>query len=189
MTKSFKDNYAEMVVKPTVVKPTITNEGHADSVEIKPTVDPVEIEQVKLEPINIGNGLPIREEVVVQQPIRVELTEEIADILTEQREQSAKVLESVMKTNTKIANSVTKLVKDSTETNTKLVEAILGLTEKIGLLEAKLEAIENLEIPTPIVQIQQPSTRIHKEIHRDKKGIITHITESEVPLDEEDGGE
>jgi len=180
MTKSFKDNYTEMVVKPTT-----TNESHEDTVIVTPTVEPIEIETVELEPIRIGAGLPIQEEVVVH-PIRVELTEEIADVLTEQREQAAKVLESVMKTNTKIANNVTKLVKSNVATNDKLVEAILSLTEKIGMLEEKLEAIEKLEIPTPIVQVNAPSTTTHKEIHRDDKGIITHVTESQIPTDAED---
>ena len=99
-------------------------------------------------------------------------------------EQSAKVLESVMKTNTKIARSVTKLVKNTTETNDKLVEAIIALTDKIELLEAKLEAIENLEIPTPIVQVQAQNTKILKEVHRDGNNLITHITESEVSDDD-----
>jgi len=176
MTKSFKDNYTEMVVKPTT-----TDEESADAVVITPTpVDVVEVEEIK-----IGEGLPIHEDVVVQ-PVRVELTEEIAEVLTEQREQAAKVLESVMKTNTKIANSITKLVKGSAETNEKLVEAIIALTDKISLLEAKLEAIENLEIPTPVVQVQMPNKPVEKIVHRDGKGIITHITESEVASDEDE---
>ena len=181
MTKSFKDNYAEMVVKPTT-----TNEETADSVVITPTIaDPVPVDVIEVEQIKLGEGLPIHADVVVQ-PVRVELTEEIAEVLTEQREQSAKVLESVMKTNTKIANSVTKLVKNTTETNEKLVEAIVALTEKIGELEAKLDAIENLEIPTPVVHVQMPNRAVNKEVHRDDKGIITHITESEVVDDEDE---
>lgn len=179
MTKSFKDNYAEKVVNLTT-----TNEDSADSVVITPTVEPVPVDVVEVEEIKIGAGLPIQEDVVVQ-PVRVELTEEISEILTEQREQSAKVLESVMKTNTKIANSVTKLVKGTTETNEQLVEAIVALTEKIGMLEAKLESIENLEIPTPIVQVSSPQAKVLKEVHRDEKGVISHIVETPV----EDNGE
>ena len=175
MVKSFKDNYAEMVIKPTA-----TDEQSADAVIITPTVDVPEVEEIK-----IGQGLPMHEEVIDPEPIRIELTEEIANVLTEQREQAAKVLESVMKTNTKISNSITKLVKGSTETNEKLVEAILALTDKIELLEAKLEAIENLEIPTPIVHVQLPSKTVNKEVHRNKQGVITHITESEVAEDED----
>ena len=114
------------------------------------------------------------------------LTEDIKDVLTEQREQSAKVLESVMKTNTKIANSVTKLVKNTTETNDKLVEAILSLTDKISLLETKLEAIENLEIPTPIVHVQTPRVKVIKEIKRDKNNLMTHIEEIEIPLEDDE---
>lgn len=114
------------------------------------------------------------------------MQEDIKDVLTEQREQSAKVLESVMKTNTKIANSVTKLVKNTTETNNKLVEAIISLTDKIALLEVKLEAIEKLEIPTPIVHVQMPSTKVVKEIHRGADGLISHITETEIADDEDE---
>lgn len=167
--KSFKDNLAEM----NVVQPTTADE--TPPVTITPTVpdiNPIEVKEIKVE-------IPV-------QPIRIELTEEIADVLTEQREQSAKVLESVMKTNTKIANSITKLVKSSAATNDKLVEAIIALTEKIGMLETKLDAIEHLEIPTPIVHIQMPNKAVNKEIHRDDKGIITHITESEVVDDKDE---
>ena len=179
---SFKDNYAELTVKQTA-----TNESSADSVVVTPTVEPVEVEQVEVEEVKIGETeVPIYEKVVAPQEIRVELTEEISEILTEQREQSAKVLESVMKTNTKIANSVTKLVKGTTETNEQLVEAIAALTEKIGMLEAKLEAIENLEIPTPIVHVSPTQARVIKEVHRDSKGVISHITETPVEDDREE---
>ena len=174
MQLSFKDNYTDLVAEPTA-----TNEISPDSVVITPTaVDAVEIQEVGLPKTETQTPMP------PVQPVRVELTEEIADVLTEQREQSAKVLESVMKTNTKIARSVTKLVKNTTETNDKLVEAIIALTDKIELLEAKLEAIENLEIPTPIVQVQAQNTKILKEVHRDGNNLITHITESEVSDDD-----
>ena len=119
-------------------------------------------------------------------PETVTLSEDIKSVLTEQREQSAKVLESVMKTNTKIANSVTKLVKSNVDTNDQLVEAILALTEKIGLLETKLEAIENLEIPTPVVNLTMP-TKTKKIVHRDKKGLIDFITEEIIHNEERDG--
>jgi len=185
MTKSFKDNYTDMAVRQTV-----TNESSGDAVVItptaEPTAEPTKVEPVEVGEIKVGQSLPIHEEVVAPPPVRIELTEEIAEVLTEQREQAAMVLESVMKTNTKIANNVTKLVKNSVDTNDKLVEAILALTDKIGMLEAKLEAIENLEIPTPIVQVNSPNKKVQKQVHRDKKGIITHITESEV-FDEDEG--
>ena len=120
-------------------------------------------------------------------PETVTLSEDIKSVLTEQREQSAKVLESVMKTNTKIANNVSKFVKASADTNEKLAEAIISLTDKIALLETKLDAIEKLEIPTPIVHVQMPNTKVHKEIHRDEKtGMISHITEQDVVEDEDE---
>ncbi len=173
-TKSFKDNYTDLL------SGTTADEFSPDAVMPTPTATPpTMVEVVEID----GIGLPKTETQTPMppvQPVRVELTEEIADVLTEQREQSAKVLESVMKTNTKISNSITKLVKNSMETNKKLVEAIVALTDKIEILEAKLEAIENLEIPTPIVNLQMPSKTINKKVHRDKKGIITHITETEV---------
>ena len=181
-TKSVKDNYETMLTEPT----STTDEVTPEAVIITPSANPpTMVEVVELD----GVGLPETETqppVQPVQPVRVELTEEIADVLTEQREQSAKVLESVMKTNTKIANSITKLVKNSTGANEKLVEAIVALTDKIEILEAKLEAIENLEIPTPIVNLQMPNKIVNKKVHRDKKGIITHITETEVVDDEDE---
>ena len=155
-------------------------------------VEDVKVEEVKAAPINLDADVDVHEDVEVkremtvleEEVVRVDLTESIENILTEQREQTAKVLESVLKSNTKIANNVAKHVKSSQEVNEKLVEAIVSLTEKIELLETKLEAIENLEIPTPIVQVQSPRTRVKKEVHRDGKGLITHVTESEEPVDD-----
>ena len=184
-TKSFKDNYTDLLTGPT----STADEFSPEAVIITPTAAPqktvemVEVEEVGLPKTETQTPMPPVQPV---QQIRVELTEEIADVLTEQREQSAKVLESVMKTNTKISNSITKLVKNSLETNEKLVEAIVALTDKIELLEAKLEAIENLEIPIPIVNVQMPNKTVNKKVHRDKKGIITHITETEVVDDEDE---
>ena len=163
----------------------------------KPATQPEEtkVEEVELEPVKIGEGIKADDEpvevkremtVLEEQVVRVDLTESIKDVLTEQREQTAKVLESVLKSNTKIANNVAKHVKSTQETNEKLAEAIVGLTEKISLLEAKLEAIENLEIPTPIVQVNAPKTKVTKQIHRDEKGFATHVVETQEPADEED---
>lgn len=171
---SFKDIYEQDKKKPAIKAEDIK----VDEVE----VTPVDIgESIKTdEPVEVKREMTVLEEEVV----RVDITGSITEILTEQREQTAKVLESVMKSNTKIANNVAKHVKSSQEVNENLVEAIVGLTEKIELLEAKLEAIENLEIPTPIVQVQSPRTRVKKEVHRDGKGLITHVTESEEPVDD-----
>lgn len=170
---SFKDIYEQDKNKTTAI-----------------TTDDVQIKEVEVETIPIGidervvpdKPVEVKREMTVleEQVVRVDLTESIKDILTEQREQTAKVLESVLKSNTKIANNVAKHVKSTQNTNEKLVEAIVSLTEKIELLEAKLEAIENLEIPTPIVQVQSPRSHIKKEVHRDNKGLITHVTESEI---------
>ncbi len=172
MTKSFKDIYEEdkEVEQEKVVLQTV-DLVHAD------------VEKVVIEaPLEIKREMTVLEEEVV----RVDLTESIKDILTEQREQTAKVLESVLKANTKIANNVAKHVKETSKVNEKLVEAIIGLTEKISLLETKLEAIENLEIPTPIVQVQLPNKTIEKIVHRDDKGLVTHVTESEISDDEDE---
>ena len=159
-------------------------------------VEPKEtkVEEVEVEQVNITNDLDVHEDVEVkremtvleEEVVRVDITESITEVLTEQREQTAKVLESVMKSNTKIANNVAKHVKSSQETNEMLAEAIVALTEKIGLLETKLEAIENLTIPTPIVQVNAPKTKVTKEIHRDDKGFATHVTETQEPVDDGD---
>ena len=152
----------------------------------------IKVEEVEVAPIQVGEGLKaddvpveVKREMTVleEQFVRVDITESIKDVLTEQREETAKVLESVMKSNTKIANNVAKHVKQSSDVNQQLVEAIISLSEKIEMLETKLEAIENLEIPTPIVQLQAP--RIKKQVHRDKKGMVTHVTE-EIVADDDD---
>ena len=110
----------------------------------------------------------------------------ITETLEEQREESRVMLETITASNAKIVEAAEKIVESNAESNTKLIEAIGMLTDKIELLETKLEAIENLEIPTPIVNLSMPSKTVQKQVHRDKKGIITHITESEV-FDEDEG--
>ena len=110
----------------------------------------------------------------------------ITETLEEQREESRKMLESVAESNAVLVETMKAVVKANGETNAALLEAVTALTDKIELLETKLEAIENLEIPTPVVNLTMPAKRVEKKVHRDKKGVITHITESEV-FDEEDG--
>ena len=110
----------------------------------------------------------------------------ITETLEEQREESRKMLESIAASNATLVETMQDIVKANGETNAALLEAVTALTDKIELLETKLEAIENLEIPTPIVNLSMPNKRVEKKVHRDKKGVITHITESEV-FDEEDG--
>lgn len=174
MTKSFKDIYeADKNIDSPVLKVE-------DILVEQPIIEKEEIEIVELK---AGEGIGREMTVLEEEVVRVDLTESIKDILTEQREQTAKVLESVLKANTKIANNVAKHVKSAAETNETLAEAIIGLTDKIGLLETKLDAIEKLEIPTPIVQIAAPQ-KVIKEVHRDKKGLVSHITETPVDEDE-----
>ena len=156
------------------------------------TTDDVQVKEVEVDEIDFDADIDVHEDtnvkremtVLEEQVVRVDLTESIKDVLTEQREQTAKVLESVLKSNTKIANNVAKHVKSAQDTNEKLAEAIIGLTDKISLLEAKLEAIENLQIPTPIVQVNAPKTKVTKEVHRDNKGFVTHVTETQEPADD-----
>ena len=75
----------------------------------------IKVEEVEVAPIQVGEGLKADDEpvevkremtVLEEQFVRVDITESIKDVLTEQREETAKVLESVMKSNTKIANNV-----------------------------------------------------------------------------------
>jgi hypothetical protein len=175
MTKSFKEIYE--------------TDKHSESPALKaedilvdpPAINEVAIGEAELEIVDDGIGREMT--VLEEKTVRVDLTESIENILTEQREQTAKVLESVLKANTKISNNVAKHVKSAAGTNEILAEAIIGLTDKIGLLEAKLDAIENLTIPTPIVQVQAPQ-KVLKEVHRDKKGLVSHITETPVDEDE-----
>jgi predicted nucleic acid-binding protein len=174
MTKSFKEIYdADKHSESPAIK--------AEDILVEQPIEAVVVEDVVVGETETGVGREMT--VLEEKTVRVDLTESIENILTEQREQTAKVLESVLKANTKIANNVAKHVKSAAGTNEILAEAIIGLTEKIGLLEAKLDAIENLEIPTPIVQLQAPQ-KVLKEVHRDKKGLVSHITETPVDEDE-----
>ena len=167
--KSFKDYYSEDKVAPKKeVKPEAIAEEYKEEEEQKVTV----IE---------GDSIPTPQEIAFDDT-------ELREVLSETRKQNSEMIKSVSATNKKIAESVEKLVESNSAINEKLVEAISALTDKIELLETKLEAIENLEIPTPIVNLSMPNKRVEKKVHRDKKGIITHITESEL-FDEDDDGD
>ncbi len=174
MTKSFKEIYdADKNIDSPVLK--------VEDILVEHPIEETTIDEVVVGETDDGVGREMT--VLEEKTVRVDLTESIENILTEQREQTAAVLESVLKANTKISNNVAKHVKSAAGTNEILAEAILGLTEKIGLLEAKLDAIEKLEIPTPIVQIAAPQ-KVVKEVHRDSKGLVSHITET--PVDDKD---
>ena len=76
-----------------------------------------------------------------------------------------------------IAESVKAYVAESNKTSTLLAEAINTLSDKVELLETKLDAIKDLEIPRPVVQMTTPD-KVKKTVHRDDQGLITHIEET-----------
>ena len=129
------------------------------------------------------------EEPVVQRPsptMTVLDNTAINETLTEQRAETMKLLETVMESNATLVATSEKIMESNLTGTLALVEAIEALTSKVELLETKLDAIRDLEIPTPIVNLAMPNKQVEKTIHRDKKGAITHITESEVFDEDED---
>ena len=153
-SKSFKDHLDEAKAK-----------------ESEPVKETVTVEEVRVE------------EPVAQRPSPT-MTVIDNELITEQREASQQMIQLVLESNAQIVATTKEIVESNGITSLALVEAIAALTDKIELLETKLEAIENLEIPTPIVNLAMPNKKVNKEVHRDKKGVITHITESEVFDDE-----
>ena len=175
MTKSFKEIYD--------IDKNAPEKKEEESL-VEKTTDDTERTMTVLEDDTLPNQDITDVLADITEGIRDVLTEqrtESAKTLTEQREQSAKILESVMRANTKIANSIPKLVKNNADSQKKLAEAVILLSEQVAALEEKLDLLKNVEIPTPIVHVQMPSKTI-REIHRDKDGFITHISEeSEIP--------
>lgn len=165
MAKSFSEYYKEDSVKP--VLPEVTEIPEMPTVKRprqerqEPVVETVN-EYANPEPVNT-----------------VDKSETILEALKEQRDESEKIIQSLTESNNEMASSVTKLVESANETNNKLLEAIVGLSEKVSMLEGKLDEIKNLEIPTPIVNLQMPGKKVTKRVHRDEKGMITHVEESE----------
>lgn len=166
--KSFKDIYAEDRAKPA------TGPSSLPEVTITPPMPTVK---------------PPREERTLVETFSKEDGQAIVEAVKEQREESEKIVETLVKSNKRISSTVAKLVESANETNTKLLEAITALTDKVSLLEGRIEEMKHLEIPTPIVNVQMPGKKTVKKIHRDQKGMITHIEESEEFLDEDDGNE
>jgi hypothetical protein len=171
MPKSFKDYYAEDK------EPIVTEGG------LRVKHDSL----TRLPEVNVEVPMP-----PVQQPQPV-LTESVMEsvktLLNEQREESKKLLGAANKTNKKILESVNTLVEATNDINAKLIEAITSLSDTVAMLEGKIDEIKNIEIPTPIVNLQMPSKKTIKNVHRDKRGMITHIEESEVFDEEDDSGE
>ena len=159
--KSFKDYYTE--------------DKTGEPRKRKPVVEQAPVQE-KTEEIVLG---PVAAKPTPSVALTEDITSAVKQILEEQQTQSKLVLESVTKVNEDIAANVAKLVESSNETNNKLLEAIVSLSEKVAMLEGKLDEIKHLEIPTPIVNLQMPSKKTLKTVHRDKRGIITHIEESE----------
>ncbi len=175
MTKSFKEIYDIDKNAPEKKEESLVEKTTDITDDTEPTIEILEDD--KLSNQDIANVLVDITESI--QGILTEQREESTKTLTEQREQSAKILESVMRTNTKIANSIPKLVKSNADSQNKLAKAVILLSEQVATLEEKLDLLKNIEIPTPIVHVQMPSKTI--DIHRDTKGLITHISESEAP--------
>lgn len=171
--KSFKDYYVEdkVVPEPARKSKNITEQGTVSA----------KVEEIVLTPTPKKSA------------VSEDITTAVKDLILEQRQQTGAILsqnesllESVTKTNSELTEKVKTLVESTTEVNNKLLEAIVALTEKVAMLEGKLDEIKHLEIPTPIVNLQMPSKKTLKTVHRDKRGIITHIEESE-QFDEPEG--
>lgn len=155
MSKSFKDIYNEDKV----------------SVLRQPKEEPAP--EIKEEPVVVAAPQPLDESV------QKEILEKVQEQIAPQIQESEKIVETLVRSNKKISSTVAKLVESANETNTKLLEAITALTEKVAMLEGKLEQMRDIEIPTPVVNLQMPGKKTIKTVHRDKKGFITHIEESE----------
>lgn len=139
--------------------------------------------KAQVEPVAVTRTPEVQSQVAEQVQPKLVIAEDISkavrEVMVEQRLQSESLLESVTKVNQEISANVSKLVESTNELNTRLLEAISTLSERVLTLEGKLDEIKHLEIPTPIVNLQMPSKRTVKKVHRDAKGVITHIEESE----------
>lgn len=156
-TKSFKDYYTEDTINPIPAKRK----------KVAELVAPLAIQEE-----------PILEHVLVE--ARDNTTVDVVRaVIAEHKIETRALLESATIANSDIAKQVAILVESTHATNSKLLDAIVSLTDKVAMLEGKLDEIKNLEIPTPIVNLQMPSRKVVKKVHRDAKGIITHIEESE----------
>lgn len=163
MSKSFKDIYNEDKV--TVLKQ-----------------DKAPIEEQALPQVEVTPEMP-----PVKEPKKELVEKEVfLEALKEHKEESERIVETLVKANRQSASTIKKLIESNNETNNKLLEAIASLTEKVAMLEGKLEEMKHLEIPTPIVNVQMPGKKTIKKVHRDPKGYISHIEESEVFEDDED---
>lgn len=178
---SFKDNYIEAQIA-----------KEDDDLIVEVSVDEIEIEQVDVPNISVLE--------TEERPQQVVITEEaMQHVLKEQKEESVRLLETVVETNKNIVESIATVVANSNASNTQLINVIEQLSERLNtledrldsvkLLESKIDSIKDMKIPAPIVNLTIPSKRIKKEVHRDDKGFITHVTEEMILDDPEDQGQ
>lgn len=139
MSKSFKDIYNEdkvAVLKKPEPSPSRVVHEHTTTDALPKVTNTPTMPQVK--------------------PAKVGQDDKVMEALKEQRVESEKLIETLVKANKQSAATVKKLIESSNETNTKLLEAITALTEKVSLLEHKIEQMKDIEIPTPVVNLQCP---------------------------------
>lgn len=175
MSKSFKDIYNEDKV--TILK------------KPEPSPSRVVYEHTTTDALSEVTNTPTIPQVLPAaqvKPSKVEQDDKVMEALKGQREESEKLIETLVKANKQSVATVKKLTEPSNEINTKLLEAITALTEKVSLLEHKIEQMKNIEIPTPVVNLQMPGRRITKTVHRDPKGYIARIEETESFEEEEE---
>lgn len=78
---------------------------------------------------------------------------------------------TLVTSNQQLIESLERLNNDNVKQQHSMIAILEKLVDRIEMLEEKL----NIEIPTPVVNIQLPRTT--KKVHRDGKGHISHITE------------
>lgn len=100
-----------------------------------------------------------------------ELVEARLDDIKE--EVMSRMLAELSSSTNSLTESVKHLNENSESTNKNVIKAIAYLSEKVENLSEQM----SVEIPTPVVRVTMPEKKLVREVHRDDRGLITHISE------------
>lgn len=169
--KSYKDYYHEKRVAPSDIAEEldtttdVVEEPAATKVETKITEDSESVrDDLRILNEKVGNEL---------KKLHEDNTK-TASLLSEHTKQFKEMAKSI----NELTSVIRKMMNESREVNTGLVEATQNLATKINKFEENLDELN--ENTDELQKILAARRRVLKEVHRDKKGLITHITESEM---------
>lgn len=173
--KTFKDYVPEEKVEPTLIEPKVVKP------KLPKVTKPPVSESVKPKEKSFVSEVmnsEVRKEVYETEKSLLEsrLKEDLSRQIKE--EYDIKLMETKVELYETMVGQMSKLMEESTEKQLAIMESLIKSNELLFEKISELQTSLNITVPTPIVQFTMPERNVVRQIHRDSKGNITHITES-----------